>query len=109
LISNTYFSGGGGDGGNDGGGVEEEVGDVFEKEEPEDEEVDEEVVVVSQDDLEIIEGLVRRGLERRETSKSGRGRRDVPDMMQGTDVLIRLGNLEWILDRCGGRVGEFCC
>ena len=68
-VVRTY--GGGGDGGSDVGGVEMDVGDdvVGKEEDEEDEDADEEEVVVSQDASEIIEGLIRNGFGRRETTK----------------------------------------
>jgi hypothetical protein len=65
------YGGGDGDGGDDVDGVERDVGDdaLFgkedEDEDDEDEDEDEEVVV-SLDASEIIEGLIRNGIGRRE-------------------------------------------
>ena len=111
----TYGGGGGdGDGGDDVGGLDRDVGDdAFgkeedeeeEDEEDEDEDEDEVVIVVSQDASEIIEGLIRNGIGRRERTKSCFG--DVLDMMQGTDESIRLGIRELTGDQGGG--GEFGC
>lgn len=106
----TYAGGGDGDGGNDVGGVERDVGDdACGKEEEDDEDEDDEEVVVSQDASEIIEGLIRNGFERRERTKCCFG--DVLDMIQGTEVLIRLGSRELTAECCGdqGGGGEFGC
>ena len=105
----TYGGGGDGDGGSDVGGVESVVGDDMFGKEPEDEEdeEDEDEVVVSQDASEIIEGLIRNGLGRRETTKTCFG--DVPGMIQGTDVSSKLGNRECVIERCGDHGGELGC
>jgi hypothetical protein len=94
-VISTYGGGGDGDGGDDVGGVDKDVGDDgFGKEDEEDadEDEDEEEVVVSQDASEIIEGLIRNGMGRRESTKSCLG--DVLDMIQGTEVSMRLGSRE---------------
>ncbi len=107
----TYGGGGDGDGGNDVGGVDEDVGDdAFGKEdEDEDEDDEDEEVVVSQEASEIIEGLIRNGIGRRERTKSCFG--DVLDMIQGTDESMRLGIRELTRERWGdqGGGGEFDC
>ena len=113
----TYGGGGGGDGGSDVGGVDDDVGDdafgneedEYAEEEEEEEEEDEEEAVVSQDASEIIEGLIRSGIGRRERTKSCFG--DVLDMMQGTEESMRLGSRELTTDWCGdqGGGGEFGC
>lgn len=106
------YGGGDGDGGRDVGGVDKDVGDGSfgkEEEDEEDEDADEDEdseVVVSQDASEIIEGLIRNGFGRRESSRRCFG--DVPDMIQGTD---RLGSRELAREWCGdqGGGGEFDC
>jgi hypothetical protein len=111
-VIRTYGGGGDGDGGNDVGGVERDVGDdAFgkEEEEDEDEDEDEEEVMVSQDASEIIEGFSRNGIGRREKTTSRFG--DVLDMIQGTEVSMRLGSRELATECCGdqGGGGEFDC
>jgi hypothetical protein len=66
-------------------------------------------VVVSHDASEIIEGLIRNGIGRRERTKIGLG--DVLDMIQGTEVSMRLGSREFATECCGdqGGGGEFGC
>jgi hypothetical protein len=94
-VIRTYGGGGDGDGGDDVDGVERDVGDDTtgnEEEESEDDDEDEDVVV-SQDASEIIDGLIRKGIGRRERTKSCFG--DVLDMIQGTAVSMRLGSREW--------------
>jgi len=49
--------------------VEQDVGDVLGKDEEEDEEEEEEEEEDSQDASEMMEGLIRNGFGRRETSK----------------------------------------
>jgi len=91
--------------------VERDVGDdTIGKEEDEDSDEDEdEEDVVSQDASEIIEGLIRNGIGRRERTKSCFG--DVLDMIQGTEVSMRLGSRELTTECCGdqGGGGEFDC
>jgi hypothetical protein len=107
-VITTYGGGGDGDGGNDVGGVDKDVGDdAFGKEEEEEEDEDEDEV--SQDASEIIEGLIRNGIGRRESTKSCFG--DVVDMIQGTEESMRLGSRELTRECCGdqGGGGEFDC
>jgi hypothetical protein len=107
-VIRTYGGGGDGDGGDDVAGLEKDVGDdAFGKdsEEDEDDDDDDDEVVVSQDASEIIEGLIRNGFGRRERANSCFG--DEPDMIQGTEVLIRLGRRELATDCCGDQGGEF--
>jgi hypothetical protein len=111
-VIRTYGGGGDGDGGNDVGGVDKDVGDdAFGKEEDEEDEEaeDEEEVVVSHDASEIIEGLIRNGIGRRERTKSCFG--DVLDMIQGTEESMRLGSRELGVECCGdqGGGGAFDC
>jgi hypothetical protein len=95
--------------------VERDVGDdAFGDEEEEDEDEkdedeDEVEAVVSQDASEIIEGRSRNGIGRRERTKSWFG--DVLDMMQGTEVSMRLGSRELTTECCEdqGGGGEFDC
>jgi len=95
--------------------VEKDVGDDAligkeeEEDEDEDEDEDEKEVVVSQDASEIIEGLIRNGMGRRERTKSCFG--DVLDMIQGTEASMRLGSRELATECCGdqGGGGEFDC
>ena len=91
--------------------MERDVGDdTIGKEEDEDSDEDEdEEDVVSQDASEIIEGLIRNGIGRRERTKSCFG--DVLDMIQGTEVSMRLGSRELTTECCGdqGGGGEFDC
>lgn len=108
----TYGGGGDGDGGDDVDGVERDVGDDTigkEEDEDEDEDEDEKDVVVSQDASEIIEGLIRSGIGRRERTKSCFW--DVLDMMQGTEASMRLGSRELTTECCGdqGGGGKFGC
>jgi len=106
-VIKTYGGGGDGEGGDDVGGVERDVGDdVFGKEDDdEDEDSDEHEVVVSQDASEIIEGLIRNGFGRRERMKSCCCFRDVLDMIQGTEVLTRLGSGELVTECWGAQGG----
>ena len=58
---------------------------------------------MSQDASEIIEGLIRNGIGRRERTKSCFG--DVLDMIQGTEVSMRLGSREELRTECCGDQG----
>jgi hypothetical protein len=100
--------GGDGDGGNDVGGVESDVGDDMfgNEEDDEDDEDEDEEVLVSQDDEEIIEGLIRNGFGRRETKPCFEV---VPGMIKGTEVSNKLGNREFTTERCGDQGGELGC
>jgi len=108
-VIRTYGGGGGdGDGGDDVGGLEKDVGDdAFGKDEEkeDDDDDDDDEVAVSQDASEIIEGLIRNGFGRRERTNCCFG--DGPDMIQGTEVLIRLGRRELVAECCGDQGGEF--
>jgi hypothetical protein len=109
-VIKTYGGGGDGDGGDDVGGVDKDVGDdAFGKDDEDEDEDDEEEVVVSQDASEIIDGLIRSGIGRRDRTKSCFW--DVLDMIQGTEVSMRLGSRELTRGYCGdqGGGGEFDC